>query len=679
MPAGNTGLSGIMVPASVLFLILNVMQTDRFRFLSLLFLLLPFYMQAQDKERLHRSLAAIKDAPDDTNKVLNLDHIAWDTSYDDLADGLKYGQQALALAEELQFEHGIVSSCNTIGTIYADMGDLNKALEFHLRGMQLSEKCGDWRAVARSELNTSIVYTNLGEPERALQHLLRSKQLYLQLKETEGLSAVYHDLGNCYLSFPDSVRKAIDYFREGLKLAQGKNKEISIANNLSGLGRCYGMLNDTLRSDEYMNRAITTADSVKNDYVVSQLLVVYASLLTDRGHYTKAEQLMMRALGIYTSIGMREQQIDLWKGLADIYEKTGQPEKALAAWMRFSSIKDSVMNENVLRHQRELEALYENEKKENEIHLLTQEQRLQRIYVGGLIAGVLLLAVILLILFNRNTIRRRSNRELERQNAIIEEKNRNITDSINYARRIQEALIPEEHVLKNHFTDAFVLFKPRDIVSGDFWWFTEKDGEFLLAAADCTGHGVPGGFMSVMSAAFLSEIVNEKGIADPAMVLSGLRLKVINALKQAGSDDFSFSGTSVKDGVDIVFCRFSDGGKFSFCCANNPAWIVRGCELIEFPADKFPVGIHHGELQPFTPQQFQLQKGDMIYLFSDGYADQFGGPQGKKFKYRQLKDLLLQIAGKSAREQKELLDKTFQAWQGNLEQVDDVLVVGLRY
>lgn len=648
------------------------------RFLLIL-LLLPFCAKAQDKERLRKSLAALANAPDDTNKVMNLDYVAWDTSYDDLAVGLKYSLQSLALAEELHFSRGILHACNTLGTIYADMGDLNKALEFHLRGMKLAEETGDLKSVARSELNTSIIFTNMGEYDKALQHLLHSRRLYQQLNETDGLAAVNNDLGGCYLTFPDSTEKAMDCFRQSFQLAVKLNKSVSIANSLAGMAKCYQRSNDTLRADEAMTRSITIIDSVQNNYILSQLLVSYAAMLSERGHYKKSETLLFRALSIYTSIGMREQQIDLWRELSEIYEKTGQPVKALDAWNRYSSIKDSVMNENVLRHQRELEALYENEKKENEIRTLTQEQTLQRTYVGGLIAGVFLLIVILLILFNRNTIRKRGNEQLAQQNAVIEEKNKNITDSINYARRIQEALIPEESILQKNFGDAFVLFKPRDIVSGDFWWCTEKDGMFLLAAADCTGHGVPGGFMSVMSAAFLSEIVSEKGITGPAEVLTQLRLKVISALKQTGIPDtggFTKDAT-VKDGMDIVFCCFDRQNLVRFSCANNPVWIVRNGQLIEFPPDKFPVGIHHKELLPFTLQAEQLQKGDMLYLFSDGYADQFGGPQGKKFKYRQLKELLVEISSLPGKEQQERLEKTFAGWKGNLEQVDDVLAIGI--
>lgn len=647
------------------------------RFLLFLLLLLPLMAPAQDRERLRKSFAALQHAPDDTNKVLHLDNVAWDTSYDNLAVGLVYGQQALALAEKLEFDHGIIRACNTLGTIYADMGDLNKALSYHLKGLALAEKRGDVHSTARSELNISIVYTNMGDLEKSLAYLLKSKANYDKVNEPEGISAVCNDLGGCYLNFKDSIVKAEQCFRRALEIEQQTKRPFGIATSLAGLSKCYFKLGDTLRSDETMLRAIAMMDSLKNDYGTSQLLVHYAAMLSDRGHYTKAESLLMRALGIYRSIGMKEQEIELWHALSGLYEKMGRYSDAIDAWKKHSVLRDSVMNENVLRHQSELEALYENEKKENEIRSLTQARTLQNIYVGGLVIGVVFLVVLLLVLYNRSSLRRKSNQQLALQNAVIEEKNKNITDSITYARRIQEALLPHESVLQKQFADAFVLYRPRDIVSGDFWWSTEKDGRFILAAADCTGHGVPGGFMSVMSAAFLSEVVNEKGVTEPAEILSQLRQKVIEALKQGASQENTT--VRVQDGMDIVVCAFSPGGKLEFACANNPLWLVRDGALQEFPADKFPVGIHHDTPRPFTPQELHLRKGDMLYLFSDGYADQFGGPSGKKYKYRQLKELLLSISAMPAQTQEQRLATTFDNWKGALEQVDDVLLIGIRY
>lgn len=663
----------------------------RLKFANLLFFLclLCTVLPAQDKERLRKALAALKDAPDDTNKVMNLDYVAWDTSYENLAAGLRYSEQALRLAEKLNYDRGIIHSCNTLGTIYSDMGDLNKSLNYHLRGLALADKLGSTRGMGTAELNISIVYSSMNEYAKALNYLRLAREHYKKTNHQSGLAVVYTDLGGCYLHFEDSIGQALESFRASFDIALGLKQQNTVANSLAGMARCYDMMGDSVGCDQTMKRAIALMDSTGNKYEYSMMLANYAHLLSGRKHYRRAEKLLFEALAIYRSIGMREQEVDLWEGLADIYEHTGELQKAIDAWKRFSSLKDSTINENVLRKQRELEAVYQSEKQESEIRSLKQEKqiteldlakrtaekdRLTGLVTMGGIAFVLLVLFALYILISLRQ-KKKANSELGRAYSVIEEKNKNITDSINYARKIQEALLPQEESLRKNFSDAFVLYRPRDIVSGDFWWFTEKEGKFLLAAADCTGHGVPGGFMSVMSAAFLSEIVNEKNITDPAAVLGELRLKVIAALRQ--KQDIELQQGEVKDGMDISFCCFS-GKQLSMACANNPIWLVRGSEIQEYSADRFPVGIHHGELRSFTRQEVALQPGDMIYLFSDGFADQFGGPEGKKFKYRKLKELVLSISELPCQQQKQKAVRAFDQWRGGLEQVDDVLVIGLR-
>ncbi len=646
-------------------------------------LLLCLTVSAQDKNRLRKSLKGLETATNDVERIKYLDNIGWDTSYDNLAVGLKYCQEALALAEKINNEERIIHVCNSIATIYQDMGDINKAISFHLRGLALAEKNKDKDAITIASMNISLVYINQGDYTKALKYLNTARNLSIEMHDTIGLQAIYTNLGSVYLHYPDSMQKAKDFFSKALAFSYLVNKPNDIANILGGLSKCYGALGDTLLSDQTMQRALAIVDSAKIDYTLSNLMVSYASMLSDRGHYTKAEDLLHKALAIYRKIGMVEQEKELWEGFADIYEKSGQLEKSIGAWKRFSKLKDSLQNENTFRRQRELEAFYENEKKENEIKLLTQSATLSKTITFSLIGGVFLLLLFLFVLFKRIQLRKESNVKLEKQNAIIEEKNKDITDSITYARRIQDAILPPPGLMKMKFSDAFVFYRPRDIVSGDFWWNAEKDGKFIVACADCTGHGVPGGFMSVMSSAFLSEIVNERAITDPDMILSHLRRKVIAALNKTEDktiieENKTNKGEVVKDGMDIVVCSFSDNNEFEFACANNPLWIIRDNSVITFAPDKFPVGVHHGEMKPFTLQSSKIQKGDMIYIFTDGFADQFGGENGKKFKYKPFQELLIEINNKSGKEQLKKLETTFDNWKGKLEQVDDVLVIGIR-
>ncbi len=266
-------------------------------------------------------------------------------------------------------------------------------------------------------------------------------------------------------------------------------------------------------------------------------------------------------------------------------------------------------------------------------------------------------------------------RTLQLQTAFleIEEKNKDITDSINYAKKIQEAILPAKEIKYEIFPNAFVLFKPRDIVSGDFYWFTAKNGRRIITAVDCTGHGVPGAFMSMIGNSFLNEVIDERGITEPGTILSEMRHMVIKALKQTNED------TENKDGMDMALLSFNDkDNTVEFAGANNPLWLMRNGTCIEYAPDKRPIGYYRGRGLPFTNQKIEIQKGDTLYIFTDGFADQFGGPKGKKFKYKQFQELLLSIQSEPMLKQEEILVKRFEEWKGTLEQVDDVLVIGIR-
>jgi serine phosphatase RsbU (regulator of sigma subunit) len=267
-----------------------------------------------------------------------------------------------------------------------------------------------------------------------------------------------------------------------------------------------------------------------------------------------------------------------------------------------------------------------------------------------------------------------SNQEksLEERNKIVEEKNKDILDSINYAKRIQTALLKEEERVSMHLPDHFILFKPKDIVSGDFYWALEKEGHLYIAAVDCTGHGVPGGFMSMLGVAFLNEITADARLLTPAEILDRLRSKILKELGQTGEANES------KDGMDISLLRMNlETKETQWSGANNPLWYLMKGEMKEITADKQPIG-HFPVMKPFTNHNIVTEKDSILYLFSDGYADQFGGSKGKKFKYKQLQEKLLTIRHEPLAEQKRVLDETLRNWKGNLEQVDDILIIGIK-
>jgi serine phosphatase RsbU (regulator of sigma subunit) len=263
--------------------------------------------------------------------------------------------------------------------------------------------------------------------------------------------------------------------------------------------------------------------------------------------------------------------------------------------------------------------------------------------------------------------------EVVKQKEIIEEKNKHITDSIIYAKRIQEAILPAEEVFSSYLQNSFVLYKPKDIVSGDFYWIERKKNKILFAVVDCTGHGVPGAFMSIIGFNGLNQIVNEYNISQPAEILNHLNKIITNTLRQRKDE------TKIRDGMDMSICCIDlENNKLEFAGANNPIFIVRNNEVLEVMADKHPIGNYIGEDEfRFTNHNIELQSNDRIYLASDGYADQFGGPRGKKLKYNQFREILLKNKHLPMKDQKEMLNTMFEEWRGDLEQIDDVCVIGI--
>jgi serine phosphatase RsbU (regulator of sigma subunit) len=296
------------------------------------------------------------------------------------------------------------------------------------------------------------------------------------------------------------------------------------------------------------------------------------------------------------------------------------------------------------------------------------------------IAIVLIIVVVLLgIIFNRLNITKKQKQVIEEQKLVVEasksqleEKNKEVMDSINYAKRIQDALLKAEEHESKHLPPHFILFKPKDIVSGDFYWALEKENHLYLAAADCTGHGVPGALLTMLGNSFLNEINAVDKLLTPAEILNQLRSKIISELKQTGRDG------ETNDGMDISLMRLNiETNQLQWAGANNSLYMIRQGELEEIKPDKQPIGYNH-KMVDFTNHSFEINQGDYICIFTDGFADQFGGPKGKKYKYNTFKNKLLEIYQNPMNEQKQLLAKEFELWKGNLQQVDDICVIGIR-
>jgi serine phosphatase RsbU (regulator of sigma subunit) len=355
------------------------------------------------------------------------------------------------------------------------------------------------------------------------------------------------------------------------------------------------------------------------------------------GDSDKAEQKLEESLRMAQDLRAPSLVAEAHGALANHFETTGQTEKALKNYKLNHKVKESIQNDETKNRLQNIEISYAIEKSEREKEIY----RLKHV-------------------------------ELKKAYDIIEENNKYITSSINYASRIQQALFPDLKEIENLNNNCFILYLPKEIVSGDFYWFERSDNKLIAVAGDCTGHGVPGALMSMLGISFLEEIVNNRGITESGKILNELRKEVRRALHQKGEKE------EAHDGMDISLCVIDlISNIIQYSGAYNNLYLIRDNELFEYKADRMPVGIFDLADKDFTTQNIQSRPGDQLYMFSDGYADQFGGPYRKKYKYAALKSSLLKIHKLPLCEQKEELEKEFNRWKGDNPQIDDVLIFGL--
>jgi serine phosphatase RsbU (regulator of sigma subunit) len=376
--------------------------------------------------------------------------------------------------------------------------------------------------------------------------------------------------------------------------------------------------------------------------------------------------------------------LDLYK----LYSKQKKYDLALQYHEKYTLLDDSINDAETNKIARELEKKYEDQKKIAQIQELNAEnaaseienQRKGQLLVFAIIGCVLVLIALGFAVY-AFVNKRKANIELQtlheevsHQKNELFDKNKNITDSILYAQRIQKALITSQNYIKENVPEFFIINKPKDIVSGDFYWAQRVGNNFYFMLADCTGHGVPGAFMSLLGISFLNELVVGKGIKECHTIFDNLRLEITNALSDKGENTYE-----MKDGMDAVLCRFDFKAlHLEYAAANNAILVVRNGSIIDLKGDKMPVGRSPKDTMPFTKHEFLLEKNDMIYLFSDGFPDQFGGEKGKKLKEKNLKEFLMRISSLSMEEQEKKLSDYFSEWKGNLEQIDDVCLAGFR-
>ncbi|NJK95288.1 MAG: tetratricopeptide repeat protein [Bacteroidales bacterium] len=510
----------------------------------------------------------------------------------------------------------------------------------------------------------------------------------------------------------EDYNKAVDYYSKSLKVNEqiGSKKGVSIC--LNCLGGIYLKQKSYDEAEEMYKQALAINQQLKDKIYTSWSYINIGEIQTIKGKYSEAEINLTEGLRIAQEIGSKAQIEIGYLKLSQLFSKTGKYKDALAAFEKSKTYRDSIINEKNNSTIAKLKTIYETEKKEKEIQSqklelalknreILKEKAQKVIFIGGFAAMILVS-----LLFYRNyhlkkkanVVLTNYNRDMDEKNHIllmqkeeimaqrdqieekskvvnkaynlIKNKNKNIIENIRYAFQIQNALLTPAKTINEYFPNSFILYKPRDIVSGDFYWLFQKDQKIIVAAADCTGHGVSGAFMSILGLTALNEIVNEKGVTRTDQILNQLRERIIWSLQQ--EEKF----WEAKDGIDMTVFSFDlNSKKVMFSGANASAILIRNEELIQYKGDKMPVSIFP-DIIPFTYTEFEVFPGDVFFLFSDGYYHQFGGLYGKKFSIRQFTSLLMKIHKLDAQTQQIKLEETFRKWRSRNEQVDDILVMG---
>lgn len=646
-------------------------------------------------------------------------------SYADIADynnALTYYTNALKLKEELGNKLGMDRALNNIGIIYEDRGNYPPALDYFFKSLNIAIAIKDSSGILRAYNNIGTIYSSERNNEQAIHYYSESMKICQSKNDIPGVAEAYINIGQIYQS-ENNLLAALDNYMKCRALMQKTNDQRHLALAYNNIGSLYMLLVsqpdstkrrfiasyyshfnpppslediDLMLMDSALalqQKALDISKKTDNKYGVALALGDIGEINEQRGQYATALYYFRQGSSIAKEINARLEYYDQLLDVSKCFENMKQDDSALMYYKVAMAIKDSIFNSEKQKEIGHEEAKFEYEKKQaiaeaetkRKFAIAAEQHKRQQLIIYTVLAGFIMLGFFSFFIAQRLKITRQQKSiieeqkgkldkaffELEDAKKLVEEKHKDLTDSIQYASRIQTALLTTDHYLGRHLQEYFIMFKPRDIVSGDFYWALEHNGIFYLACCDCTGHGVPGAFMSLLNITFLHQAVIEKHISQPDKIFENIRTSVIESLNPDGYTD-------TRDGMDAVLCAFNfEKNLLSAACANNPLWIIRNGELMEFKADKIPIG-EGNETRSFTLHETVLNKGDCIYMFTDGYSDQFGGPNGKKYKQSQLKELFLSMHTRPMKEQKDILEKTFNEWKGNLDQVDDICLMGIR-
>jgi len=689
--------------------------------LLFLFTILPLLFLAGSLDSVE---AVTLNMPDDTSKVKNLIFVSNEYEYRDPQKCFDYGKQAFELAKKLKYTKGIGNAQSAMALGIYKLHKYEEAVENYLAAIEIQKDfIDDPYPEARSWALIARAYSRLTWYDKAIEAYMNAIKILEEMEYDAALAAVYNNMAIAYKYQQDyelansCFRKAAVFdaksendenkwrydYNIGEVHYEAKNLDSALlyykksyentkkynGEDLQGYVR-YGFGQVYLDRKEYAKalEELTASQKSREEYYDPNdqvyTLVGLGKCYTALNNYAKANEVLDKALkyAIQEDVGKRKMMA--YEALSVLKFKQADYKKAYEYYHNFIELKDVAFNEERSKIISKMQTQFNVERKDQEIALLNQEketlhqkEKLQAAEIEksnfqkmtlviGLLISLLVGVILILGIKKRNQL----NRQLKHQKDIVEEKNKEITDSIQYAKRLQNAILPPTKLVKSYLQESFILYRPRDIVAGDFYWMEHTDDAVLFAVADCTGHGVPGAMVSVVCSNCLNRAVKEMKLYEPG--------KILDEVSKMVEETFEKSENQVRDGMDISICAMNfNSNKIKWAGANLPLWIINESGIQKIKPNKQPIGLYEQRVD-FDTHEIEIQKGDSVYLFSDGYIDQFGGEKGKKLKLAGFENLLLSIYTKPMEEQKDIIENFFNDWKGDLEQLDDVCVIGLR-
>jgi tetratricopeptide (TPR) repeat protein len=600
---------------------------------------------------------------------------------------LSLADSALTIAQRINYKIGIGGAYGSVGSCLCTAGKYDESIQTHLKALKIFEELKSRRHITNTYNSLANAYMGLKNNDKAYEYFLKAYNIARGTPGNEFMVAVTSvGVGNMLLE-KGQPKDAVKYFREAEKYFHDMKITNYEAMAATMIGETYQRDSNFVEAEKAYIKVVDMFRKSHDDYGLALNLENLGVVEMHKKNYSKAAEYFREAMELNFKRKAWDNIQNSAKNLADAWEHQNNPMEALKTYKIFMQYKDSVINTERNKAVAEAESKYENEKKEQQLQLqkselektqLKVEQKNVLIYIFA--GAVLIFLVLLFFVYKQYNEKKKANlllinknEEIERQKSLIEEKNKDITDSINYSRHIQQAIIPSLQKVRMFLPNSFVIFKPKDIVSGDFYLIEEVVGLIYLAVVDCTGHGVPGAMLSVFANSTIKNtIANNEFRDNPAAVLSDLCFQFKTNLQS------HHTAISINDGVDMGLCIIDKKNqRITFAGAKNGLLMLRNNELVEFTADRWGIsGSNRGEQMFFTNHVVDMLPGDKFYLGTDGFADQFGGPKGKKFKQKQLKDLLVNYGNMELEKQADQLAHDFDLWRGILEQIDDVTLIG---